>query len=70
VRRQRNREAWTKFAGCDQVAHVVDIEELQRQVRRTRVAAPQFDLASSAISTGALSPIGEPFATLPPSVPA
>ena len=39
-------------------------------MRRTRAPRRSTSCASSAISTGAESPIGEPLATLPPIVPA
>ena len=39
-------------------------------MRRTRAPLRNSICASSAISTGAESPIGEPLATLPPIVPA
>jgi hypothetical protein len=67
--RQRHLDPGQHLVGGHDVLPVAGVERLQRHVA---VAAPahQHDVAPSAISSGMESPIGEPLATLPPSVPA
>ena len=67
---QRHLDRLHELAGLEPVLHVVEVEVGERHAARSRSPWRSTSAASSAISTGALSPIGEPLATLPPIVPA
>jgi hypothetical protein len=67
--RQRHVDRFDNLVGGHRLFHVADVEVFHRQ-RPRALALRSVTEAPRAINPGIESPIGEPFATLPPIVPA